>query len=111
LLSSGPASAHDKGTIGWYFDFHKTEAGAQIINMKLSATEAGLGWANGINKQKGYPALYCLPSKFVLNGETLFDILQRFVEDSNIKSKIMAKKANMVGLLLYQALEEMFPCK
>jgi hypothetical protein len=111
LLSNGPASAYDKGTMGWYLDFHKTTEGAQVIELQLSALADGLSWANTTYEGKGFPRLYCSPPKLAFNGEMLFHTLKGYIEDHSSRTIIMAYKANKVGFFLLKALEEMFPCK
>jgi hypothetical protein len=111
FLSSVPASADDKGTIGWFLDFHKTAAGAKVVDMSLVAINNGFTWANTANKDKGFPKLYCSPPKLVFNGGLLFDMLQKYIEDHSKKTEIMAYSSNMAGFFLLKALEQMFPCK
>jgi hypothetical protein len=111
LLSSGPASAYDKGTMGWFLDSHKIPKAAKIINERLIATVDGFTWANNFNSEKGLPNLYCNPPKLIFNGEMMFETLQRYVEDRSNKTEIMAQDTRKVGYFLMKALQEMFPCK
>jgi len=54
----------------------------QLLRVRAQAFQDGVMWANVYNRYEGREAavLYCAPSKIVLQGEQLIDILRREVE-------------------------------
>ena len=69
----------------------------------IAAIEHGLSWANAHNADNGLPMLYCLPPNLGLTGDQTVSIFVRYAEDNSVAEY-------PVGLVLMEALKEVFPC-
>jgi len=71
----------------------------------IGFTGLGIFWANEEMKHKGGSGLYCLPDELALQPEQYISILRNYVKKYSFAGEMQ------MGLVLVQALKDVFPCK
>jgi hypothetical protein len=78
---------------------------ADVYKIWIHGVADGIGWANAELRRGGQRPLYCPPEKLPLTADQEVEVLRSLVREHP------GSGASPAGLVLFVALQRMFPCK